>query len=269
VADVGLNQDANAVDGDASDRIRTWTDLYGRVCDSYLAVDDFRMKLLGLLPVATAGGVFVLLNSNAEQIRDHDKALTPPLLVIGLFGALFTLGLFSYELFGIKKCHYLIAAGERLERNLHVRGQFRSRPARLANFVNEPFASSIIYPGCMAAWLFLALTSFSNVWAGISAGGVMLVGTSGTLWGLGRMKDNARREMCVIDVLTTVKNIDAEELRTRTAERWAELSQIASGQPRETPSYDAWVDRIVRRLHEDGEVDCVDGEVRLTEPSTH
>jgi hypothetical protein len=70
------------------------------------------------------------------------------LSAIGVFGFLFTLGLFAYELFGIKKCHYLIATGDRLERALRVEGQFTSRPRSVANFVNEPFASAVIYPAC-------------------------------------------------------------------------------------------------------------------------
>jgi hypothetical protein len=36
-------------------------------------------------------------------------------LAIGAFGLFFTAGLFAYELFGIKKCHYLIVAGKRLD----------------------------------------------------------------------------------------------------------------------------------------------------------
>ena len=36
-------------------------EVYDRVCESYLAIDDFRMKLLGLLPVATGTGMFLLL----------------------------------------------------------------------------------------------------------------------------------------------------------------------------------------------------------------
>jgi len=35
---------------------------YAQVCTSYHAVDDIRMKLLGLLPIATGTGVFLLLS---------------------------------------------------------------------------------------------------------------------------------------------------------------------------------------------------------------
>jgi len=134
---------------------------YGRVCDSYQAIDDFRMKLLGLLPVATGTGVFLLLNDNVPVLgpnpaQGQSESLTLVLTAIGAFGAIFTLGLFSYELFGIKKCHYLIRAGQRLEVLLDIQGQFRNRPRNLMGFINEPFASALIYPASLAAWVFLA-----------------------------------------------------------------------------------------------------------------
>ncbi|MGK5170330.1 hypothetical protein [Geodermatophilus sp. CPCC 205761] len=142
---------------------------YDRVCESYQAIDDFRMKLLGLLPIATGTGVFFLLNDHvpdlgAEAPSDGSEPLAQVLPVIGAIGAVFTLGLFSYELFGIKKCHYLIRAGQRLEVHLGVRGQFRNRPRSLMGFVNEPFASALIYPASMAAWVFLVVAFQPPPW---------------------------------------------------------------------------------------------------------
>src|SRR5690349_24671340 len=86
--------------------------VYAAVCTSYHAIDDFRMKLLGLLPVATATGVIVLLSSKASLLgttkaQDGRDAMA----AIGAIGLLFTLGLFAFEIYGIKKCHYLIEAG--------------------------------------------------------------------------------------------------------------------------------------------------------------
>ena len=134
---------------------------YNRVCESYHAIDDFRTKLLGLLPVATGTGVFLLLSKNAELATktDAEKQQAEPFFqAIGTFGAIFTLGLLMYELFGIKRCHYLIQAGERLEIELDVHGQFRGRPPALMKFINEPLASALIYPACMAAWTFVAVS---------------------------------------------------------------------------------------------------------------
>jgi hypothetical protein len=154
---------------------------YDRICESYHAVDDFRMKLLGLLPVATGTGVFLLLNSNTDLLgpgtsEAQQHTLERFLVAIGAFGLLFTLGLFLYELFGVKRCHYLIEAGKRLEFELDVRGQFRSRPQNLLGFINEPVASALIYPASMAAWTYLALAYTTSPWRLWTPAAVFLLG---------------------------------------------------------------------------------------------
>src|SRR4051812_13207944 len=150
--------------------------LYERVCESYHAVDEFRTKLLGLLPVATGTGVFLLLSGKAELVGTGGDQVRDALLAIGIFGLMFTSGLFAYELFGIKKCHYLIVTGRRLESAMRETGQFRSRPTDLAGFINEPFASAVVYPTSMAAWAFLALAFASTLAAAIVASAVFLIG---------------------------------------------------------------------------------------------
>jgi hypothetical protein len=68
-----------------------------------------------------------------------------------------TLGLFFYEIYGIRKCGALIDAGKNLERVLGVEGQFQTRPHEVARLIDEPFAAGWIYPAVLAAWTFLAL----------------------------------------------------------------------------------------------------------------
>jgi len=159
-------------------------DLYGRVCDSYHAVDDFRMRLLGLLPVATGSGVFILLNTNVDLLTGTATDEGVAFAAIGLFGFLFSLGLYSYELFGIKKCHYLIVAGRDLEGALGIEGQFTSRPRSIGGVINEPFASALIYPASMAAWSFLALVFVSVLAACLVAVLVFVLGCLGTIVGV-------------------------------------------------------------------------------------
>ena len=48
------------------------TTAYERVCDSYQAFDDFRTKLLGLLPTATGTGVFMLLSGKSDLLDLHN-----------------------------------------------------------------------------------------------------------------------------------------------------------------------------------------------------
>ena len=124
---------------------------YAELCTSYRAIDDFRTKLLGFLPLVTGGGL-VLLSGRAEDVR---REFYGP---VGTFGVLITVGLLAYELFGIKKCHALIGAGKDLERSMSLTdGQFVRRPNNLLWVVNEPFAAALIYPSVLAAWTYLAL----------------------------------------------------------------------------------------------------------------
>ena len=129
--------------------------VYQELCTSYRAIDDFRMKLLAFLPFAT-GGIFVLVDAERiEIVKQHT-------FFLGLFGFVFTLGLFSLELFGIRKCGALIDAGKQMEREkLVISGQFTSRPRDICGLVNEPFAAAVIYPAVLAAWIYLAIGTWS------------------------------------------------------------------------------------------------------------
>lgn len=188
---------------------------YERVCVGYQAIDDFRMKLLGLLPVATGTGVFLLLNGKAELIGSDNTDVKKALAAIGIFGFIFTLGLFTYELFGIKKCHYIIVAGKRLEADLGIQGQFSTRPADMAGFVAEPFASSVIYPACLAAWLFLALVFSNGKLATLMAGVVFVAGCAATMVGIGRMRRNEEAESWVLDQLAVQDDVQVKALREK------------------------------------------------------
>src|SRR5262245_48842361 len=96
---------------------------YQQICTNYHAIDDFRAKLLGLLPLATGAGIFLLLNKDIATAE-----LKPFIGPVGLFGFAITLGLFAYEIYGIKKCHALIVGGKQIEGWLHIDGPFTARP---------------------------------------------------------------------------------------------------------------------------------------------
>jgi hypothetical protein len=170
--------------------------IYNELCASYRAIDDFRAKLLGLIPLVTGAGISFLFEKfpNFHDIPMETKSL---LAALGVFGALITVGLFSYEIFGINKCAALIKAGQNLEACLHIEnGQFTQRPQNIAHVINEPFAAGIIYPTVMAAWTFFSLAFTwpqANPWLPII---VLTTGFAGTLlfefslrmtyWGLGK-----------------------------------------------------------------------------------
>jgi hypothetical protein len=130
--------------------------VYDQVCQSYRAIDDFRAKLLGFLPLASAGGAFLLLN-NVFTDPEKSQFVKPFFEPLGLFGFVVTLGLYCYEVYGIRRCHALIEAGKQLERSLGITdGQFEKRPRNVLYLINEPFATGLIYPAVLAGWMFLA-----------------------------------------------------------------------------------------------------------------
>jgi hypothetical protein len=131
--------------------------IYKQLCESYRAIDEFRAKLLGFLPLATGTGIFFLFSNNVNE-NCLEEYLTP----IGIFGFVVTLGLFSYELYGIKKCTCLIKTGISLEFCLEIEdgkfiGQFIKRPSGVLGFINEPFAAGLIYPAVLSVWMYMAL----------------------------------------------------------------------------------------------------------------
>lgn len=181
------NLSAGQKDNDQDDRQNANLNVaYQELCKSYHAIDDFRTKLLGFLPLATAGGIVLLLN-NPKGLESLDAGTKALLAAVGAFGGLITLGLFAYELYGIKKCGELILRGKFMERSLlknteHIKdGPFESRPHEVAGIINEPFAAGVIYPAVLSAWVFFALHFASpqaNPWVPIF---VFAVGCLGTL----------------------------------------------------------------------------------------
>jgi uncharacterized protein (DUF433 family) len=159
--------------------------VYEELCTSYRAIDDFRAKLLGFLPLASATGIFLLVGTDARNLT---PATRPFFLAVGTFGFFITLGLFFYELYGVKKCHALIKAGRELEEDLDIdaqRGQFTARPREVAEVVNEPFAAGVIYPAVLAAWTFVALVPGSQDvqwWTTGLAIGVFVIGFAVALY---------------------------------------------------------------------------------------
>jgi hypothetical protein len=138
--------------------------VYQEVCRSYHAVDNFRAKLLGFLPLAS-GGIFLLLG---DALVDPAKkiAVQQYLGAIGIFGFMITLGLLAYEIRGTQRCAALLRLGRRLEDSLGVIGQFKYRPSDIGLKIAPSFlgirlsvtlASRIIYSSMLAAWLFVAL----------------------------------------------------------------------------------------------------------------
>lgn len=121
------------------------TTAYQEVCKGYHAIDNFRARLLGFLPLASGAGVFLLLGPKfLGQSQSGGEIAPAVLLAVGLFGFAVTLGLFFHEFRGVNYCRSLIEAGKNLEDQLQtlaneeahkpteieITGFFKSRPPR-------------------------------------------------------------------------------------------------------------------------------------------
>jgi hypothetical protein len=130
------------------------TTLYQTLSTSYNAINDWRGKLLGFLPLASGAGIFYLLSIPGIG---KNNAITSNLLPIGIVGALVTIGLFVYDLRAIQVRRGLIEAGAEIEKASGINGQFSSRPHSLVRLVNDLLGSTLIYSAIFAGWLFFGL----------------------------------------------------------------------------------------------------------------
>lgn len=134
---------------------------YEECCRSYHRIDDFRAKLLGLLPLVSGGGIFLsLLEVNNESLREH-------LFPIGVFGFVVTIGLLFYELRGVQRCIRLAKLGKQIEEKHGVTGQFSGWPHSVFRFINEPIAAGLIYSMVLAAWIYVGLIPSEMQWISI------------------------------------------------------------------------------------------------------
>jgi len=154
-----------------------------------------------LLPTGT--GVFLLipqllkagLPEEGECPRlDLVQSFSVP---IGAFGFVIALGLFFYELYGVRKCTYLIEVGRCLEHQLGISGQFTHRAPGIGGWINEPFAAGIIYPAVLAAWWFLALSADpqdAKYWA-ILVFGIFVAVSAVYIWWLKKDRNCLAQEL--------------------------------------------------------------------------
>lgn len=134
--------------------------IYDQLCTSYHSVDDFRAKLLGILPLVSGVAIFNLLEKVEKPIN---------LFPIGILGAFTTLGLLIYELKGIQKCTGYIEFGFEIEKTIlktsptHL-GHFGSLKTgrKISNVFSEPVASAFVYAAVIGAWMFVA--TFKLLW---------------------------------------------------------------------------------------------------------
>jgi hypothetical protein len=162
-----ITESADKVPTDSTATSESLLGVYKELCESYHAIDDFRMKLLGLLPLASLIGIFGL---SSDTLFAKDNEMSQHLIAfIGIFAAAFTIALFIYEIRGIFRSSNLIERGRKIEDLLHVKGQFfvcveegksknDSRSTRGdTDIVNAKLAACFVYSIVFAGWSFTVL----------------------------------------------------------------------------------------------------------------
>ena len=129
---------------------------YEEICRSHQAIADFRGRLLGLLPLASGAGIFLLLNDKISKVSGTH------LIAAGLFGTAITLGLYLYESRGMAECLLLRERGGRIECMLHIPEHCSRFQGNTPRFVSPQGAGPVVYFAVVAAWLFVAVHGFAG-----------------------------------------------------------------------------------------------------------
>ena len=145
---------------------------YQAVCESLNVIDDFRARLLALLPLSSGAGIFLLLTTNRDGGNQNDQEY---LGAIGVIGCLISVGLFVFELREIRVCRHLVRVGASLEERYmgfgKDDGQFLGRPPpssatrgrtkrRQLLLPSVPMASGVVYLTVIAGWGYVASVGF-------------------------------------------------------------------------------------------------------------
>jgi hypothetical protein len=113
--------------------------------------DEISFKLLGLVPLVNGTALLAaVLGLSSSQ--------SPAIVVLSLFGALVTLGLFWWELRNIGLCLWYISLAEHFEGailgQVGVPDELRERPSAPGN-VGKRRAEKLIYSTVILSWLLL------------------------------------------------------------------------------------------------------------------
>jgi hypothetical protein len=178
--------------------------VYQELCTNYRSIETFRGRLLGLLPLFSGSGIVLLLNSPFTEIIKRE--FTGQYIEwVGVLGCIVTLGLFSYESRGIRNCYRLIIAGQAIERQFGICGQFLSYPPRFLCFIGMRLAVCMIYSAVFAAWVFVALIPLAlqgALWIALGVFCLMLAVFYALVWRADRgveRKDKLCQEVILVD----------------------------------------------------------------------
>lgn len=153
--------------------VETATTIYREVCNNIRTTDEVSFRLLGLVPLVTAAGIFGI-------IYKPEFVSSPLAVVITIFAAIVTSALFCWELRNLRLCSSYIEYAKILEKYVfysamgklaekeplnkstlkeRTRGQglFSSRPD--TKVIRKTIAECIIYSATISAWITISVIS--------------------------------------------------------------------------------------------------------------
>lgn len=123
---------------------------YRELSAAFRQLDDFRAKLLGLLPLASGAGIYILLDGNSSEVP----------AALAILAAFVTFGLGIHEIRTIFRCKALLKAGRQLEQALNIdplTGLFQTYPRQLPYpIISTGVASAVVYGSVLIAWVYTA-----------------------------------------------------------------------------------------------------------------
>ncbi len=139
----------------SNDRTTNLQMAYQEVCKSFHALDDFRAKLLALLPLAS-GTLITLLAREQYTATFAQECLVPA----GILGVLITFGLLFFEVHGNQRCSQLMELGTEIEDKLGIKGQFTDfscmygKPTDVG-LLKSTLAVGLVYSAVVAGWIYV------------------------------------------------------------------------------------------------------------------
>lgn len=106
--------------------------------------DGISFKLISLVPLVSGTALLTIVLGETKK---------PILILLSLFAAAITLGIFWWELWNMRTCHWFINLAEKLEKEAIPKLSF-DRPGGI---ITKDIAAKIIYGATIFTWLTLAM----------------------------------------------------------------------------------------------------------------
>lgn len=123
--------------------------IYDQLSIAIRATDEISFKLMGIVPLVSGGGLLTVFL--AKELPP-----TPILILLSLFAAAITLGLFRWELRNIQNCRWLIKYADELEKSAFERAgltrAYVSQPDPPQQ-IGKTEAEKFIYAVTVTTWL--------------------------------------------------------------------------------------------------------------------